>query len=144
MTIINTTFGVMRSVTLILSLFLISLTTLAQTDSVPKEPEIFQIVETLPEFPGGRTGQQRFVSENFKIPKDVRDSIGTIRMFVQFTVDTLGCVQDIKVRGNNLTPSLEAAGEEVIRKMKCYWTPGTQRGKKVRVRMTQPITVRID
>lgn len=133
-------------------------TTMAQTDTTGDEaeveevveetalpePEIFRMVEKLPEFPGGTAAQQRFVSEHFKIPKEVRDSGGVIRIYVQFTVDTSGCVRDITVRGNKLTPSLEKAGKDVVSKMKCLWSPGVQGDRKVRVRMTQPITVRVD
>ena len=99
--------------------------------------EIFQFVEQQPEPRGGMTAFYDFVKENLRYPAAaVRGGIQG-KVYLQFVVDKQGNIGDIQV--------LKGIGfgcdEEAIRVLKASpkWSPGKQRGKPVKVRMSVPI-----
>lgn len=99
--------------------------------------EIFQVVEKMPEYPGGISAMSKFMSENVKYPVDAQKKGTQGRVICSFVVNTDGTIGDIKVvRG--IDPSLDAEAVRVINAMPT-WTPGTQRGEKVRVQYALPI-----
>ncbi|MBO6517900.1 MAG: energy transducer TonB [Bacteroidia bacterium] len=138
-----------------LALLLLAGSVLAQDeDFYPEAPEIeeeevlhdqiYEWSSTEPEFKGGKTALNQFIVEHFRIPGDVQDSGLSVRFFVQFVVDTLGCVSDAEVVRQQLPESLKQAGIDVVEKMRCNWKPGMISGKPVKIRMRLPIHVRFD
>jgi TonB family C-terminal domain len=105
------------------------------------ETEIFTIVESMPEFPGGMQKLMEYLSKNIKYPTMARESGIQGRVFVNFVVETDGSVSNIKV--------LRAIGggcdEEAVRVVQAMpkWTPGKQRGKAVRVSYNLPVNFRL-
>jgi len=108
---------------------------------IEHQPEVFDIVESMPQFKGGIGEFYKFVGENLKYPSQARRiGIGG-KVFVHFIVDKDGGLSDIKVaRGIGA-----GCDEEVLRilAMSPKWIPGKQRGNPVRVRMMLPITFRL-
>jgi len=108
---------------------------------IEPQPEVFDIVESMPQFKGGIGEFYKFVGENLKYPAQARRiGIGG-KVFVHFIVDKDGGLSDIKVaRGIGA-----GCDEEVLRilAMSPNWIPGKQRGNPVRVRMMLPITFRL-
>ena len=101
-----------------------------------EEPEIFIIVEQMPELIGG----QAAISKETKYPEIARKAGVEGRVFLQFTVNEQGNVQDVVVtRGIGAGCDEEAV--RVVNLMK--FTPGKQRGKAVKVRMSLPITFKL-
>lgn len=100
--------------------------------------EIFVIVEDMPTFNGGDLNNFRlYVQHNLNYPEKAAKEKIQGRVFVQFVVDQYGDVVDIKiVRG--VHPLLDSEAVRVIRSSP-KWTPGKQRGKKVKVQFTFPI-----
>jgi periplasmic protein TonB len=100
------------------------------------EPEIFVIVEEMPELVGGLAS----IQSQIRYPEVARRAGVEGRVFVQFVVDEEGRVVDpVVTRG--LGAGLD---EEAIRAVSnARFTPGKQRGQPVRVRMSLPITFRL-
>lgn len=97
----------------------------------------FTLVETMPEFPGGTGNIQKVIKENLKYPDSaIKDSV-TGKVFVNFVVDTTGNLINIKI----LKGVREDLDNEALRVVGLLngWTPGIQRGKKVKVAYSLPI-----
>lgn len=101
------------------------------------EAEIFTVVESMPEYPGGAEEMMRFIAQNIKYPPIARESGIQGRVFVNFVVEPNGSVSNVKVlRGIG-----GGCDEEAIRVVQSMpkWTPGRQRGKAVRVSFNLPV-----
>ncbi|MBV6485179.1 MAG: hypothetical protein KFKLKKLM_01732 [Flavobacteriales bacterium] len=102
------------------------------------EEEIFTIVETMPEFPGG--GQEalfKFLQSEMKYPQVAKENGIQGTVFVNFVVGQDGKIRDVKVlRGVN-----KMLDDEAVRVVKAMpsWKPGKQRGKPVSVSYNLPI-----
>lgn len=102
-----------------------------------EEQQIFMVVESMPEFPGGEAALTKYLFENIEYPQMAKESGIQGRVFVTFVVERDGKVTDVKVlRGIG-----GGCDEEAIRVVKNMpkWTPGKQRGKPVRVQFNLPI-----
>ena len=118
------------------------------TDDVPivveepeKEEEIFQVVENQPEFPGGMAELMKYLQKNIKYPTICQEQGIQGRVIVQFVVNSDGSIVDPQVV-KPVNPYLDKEALRVVSNMP-KWKPGEQRGKKVRVRFTLPVTFRL-
>ena len=99
--------------------------------------EIFTVVEVMPVYDGGIEELYKFLGNNIKYPEEAKKDSIQGRVFVNFIVETDGSVTNVNVlRGIG-----GGCDEESIRvvSMMPKWTPGTQRGKAVRVSYNLPI-----
>jgi protein TonB len=102
-----------------------------------EEAQIFMVVESMPEYPGGEAALYKFLAENIKYPQMAKESGIQGRVFVTFVVERNGGVTDVRVlRGIG-----GGCDEEAIRVVQSMpsWTPGKQRGKSVRVQYNLPV-----
>ena len=107
----------------------------------PQEKVIFQVVEEMPEFPGGMGEAMKFLAKNIKYPVAAQQAKIEGRVIVQFVVERDGSISDIHaMRGVN--PDLDAEAIRVVSLMP-KWKPGKQRGKAVPVKFTMPIMFRL-
>ncbi len=108
--------------------------------AAPPEPErekIFDIAESMPEFPGGMEALRRFLSKNLRMPREDLDPGARIRVMARFVVDKDGRIAGIEL--------VESGGSDfdnevkrVINKMP-QWKPGKQNGHNVAVYYTLPV-----
>lgn len=99
--------------------------------------EVFTVVERPPQFPGGEEKMMEYIGNKLNYPREARENGIQGRVVIQFVIDEKGRVTDAKVvKGIGYGCDEEAL--RVIRKMP-RWKPGTQRGKKVKVRYVIPI-----
>ena len=114
----------------------------AKKPEVPqKEEVIFQVVEEMPEFPGGMQKAMEFLAKNIKYPTAAQQAKIEGRVIVQFVVGRDGSISDVHtVRG--VCPDLDAEAIRVVSLMP-KWKPGKQRGKAVAVKFTMPIMFRL-
>ena len=113
------------------------------TDSVSpvKEKVIFQVVEEMPEYPGGMAECMKFLGKNVKYPVEAQENGIQGRVIVSFVVTDEGDIQDpVVVKG--VDPLLDAEAVRVISMMP-KWKPGKQRGKAVNVKFTLPVSFRL-
>lgn len=105
------------------------------------EDQVFLVVETMPEFPGGATAMMKFIADNLKYPASAQDSGIQGRVSVQFVINTDGSVTAVEViRG--IDTALDKEAIRIVKSMP-KWKPGMQRGKAVRVKYTMPIVFRL-
>ena len=104
--------------------------------------DVFDVVEVMPQFPGGAPALMQYLSQNIRYPKEAMESETQGRVIVTFVVCKDGSICDAKVV-KSVSPALDAEGLRVISSMP-NWTPGTQSGKPVNVKYTVPISFRLD
>ncbi|WP_300926909.1 TonB family protein [Duncaniella muris] len=101
------------------------------------EVKIYNVVEQMPEYPGGQAALLKFIGDNLKYPKEMVGCFqGSIR--VRFYVDTLGHVCDPQIiRGMD-----SALDREVLRVVRLFpdFIPGQHEGRKVNVYVNLPIS----
>ena len=105
------------------------------------EQEIFQIVEEMPQFPGGEAKLMEYVAKNIKYPQIARETGIQGRVFVGFVVEPDGSISNVKLlRGIG-----GGCDEEAMRVIKSLpkWKPGKQRGKAVRVSYQIPVLFKL-
>lgn len=103
--------------------------------------QIFTVVETMPEFPGGQGALLQYLAKSIKYPVIAQENGIQGRVTCSFVVNKDGSIVDAEViRG--VDPSLDKEAIRVINTMP-KWSPGKQRGKPVRVKYTVPITFRL-
>jgi len=105
------------------------------------EQVIFQVVETMPSFPGGEAELFKFLSTNVKYPVIAQENGIQGRVICQFVVNKDGSIVDVEVV-RAVDTSLDKEAIRVIKSMP-KWTPGKQRGKAVRVKYTVPVNFRL-
>lgn len=107
----------------------------------PEEQTIFEVVEHMPEFPGGMAACLTFLSKNIKYPPIAQENGTQGRVIIQFVVNKDGSIVDPKVV-RSVDPYLDKEALRVILTMP-KWKPGMQRGKPVRVKYTVPVMFRL-
>ena len=106
-----------------------------------EEEEIYQVVENMPQYPGGTAKLMKFLQENIKYPSVCQENGIQGRVNVQFVINKDGTIVDPVVQ-RSVDPYLDAEAIRVIMAMP-KWEPGTQRGKPVRVKFTLPVIFRL-
>lgn len=92
---------------------------------------VYEIVEEMPEFPGGIEALFKWLSDNIK----PHEEIG--RCVVEFIVEKDGSLSNPKI-SKSKTPKLDAEAIRLVKAMP-KWKPGKEKGKTVRVRYSLPI-----
>jgi TonB family protein len=113
-----------------------------QDKSKDKEEDTFTVIEQMPGFQGkGGEGFREYLAQNIVYPPDAMKDGITGKVFVQFTVNKIGEVVDVKVvRG--VSPSLDKEAVRVVESSP-LWEPGMQKGKPVDVQFTFPIDFKL-
>lgn len=102
-----------------------------------EEAEIFTVVESMPEFPGGTGELYKYLGNSIKYPPLAKESGIQGRVFVNFVVEPDGSISNVKVlRG--IGGGCDEEAVRVVENMPT-WKPGKQRGKAVRVSYNLPI-----
>ena len=113
-----------------------------KSDEESAEPEgAFDVVEQMPEFPGGAAGMMKFIAENVKYPEEAYSKGIEGRVLVQFIIEKDGSVTNVKVI-KKVNDALDAEAVRVVKAMP-KWKPGKQNGREVRVKYTIPVSFRL-
>ena len=105
------------------------------------EKEAFDVVEQMPQFPGGPEVLMQFLSQNVKYPKEAYEKNVQGRVIASFVVEKDGSITEAVIR-KSIDPLLDAEALRVIGSMP-NWMPGRQNGEPVRVKYTVPITFKL-
>ena len=114
--------------------------TASEQNQAPKD--VFDVVEKMPEFPGGPQELFGFLAKTIKYPAEAEKAGTQGRVIATFVVRKDGSISDAHVV-KSVDPLLDAEALRVINAMPA-WTPGSQSGKPVNVKYTVPITFRLD
>ena len=107
--------------------------------TVPDTP--FDVVEQMPEFPGGQEALMQFLRQEVKYPKEASKDGVQGRVVVQFVVEKDGSISEVEVV-KKVNEHLDAEAVRVVNAMP-KWKPGKQKGENVRVKYTLPISFRL-
>ena len=105
------------------------------------DDEVFQIVDQMPEFPGGEKALLNFIAENIVYPQSAKDKNISGRVFLSFVIDKDGSVTDVKVM-RGIDKECDAEAMRVVKAMP-KWKPGMNEGKPVRVSYMLPISFQL-
>ena len=109
--------------------------------TVPEEGTIFEVVEQMPEYPGGMPAMMEFISKNIKYPAAAQQAKIQGRVTIQFIVNTEGNIINPRVL-RSADPLLDAEAIRLTTIMP-KWKPGMQRGQAVNVKYTVPSMFRL-
>ena len=114
----------------------------AEGTFIPNDEPAFDVVEEMPQFPGGAPALLEFLSKNIRYPKEAFESNVQGRVLATFVIEKDGSISETKVV-KAVDPMLDEEAIRVLNSMP-NWTPGKQSGKAVRVKYTVPINFRLD
>ncbi len=110
-------------------------------EPVNPEPVDYQVVEQLPEFPGGASAFMKWITANVKYPKFAQDRKLEGRVVISFLVDTEGNVTRMRIEKSN-NRELGIAVLRVLETMP-KWKPGISEGKPCTTMVAVPINFEI-
>ena len=120
---------------------------MAQTFTIPYRPDfvdedrVYDVVDQMPQFPGGHEKLKEFIEKNRRYPKSLQDRGIQGRVVVTFVVKKTGRISHAKV-ARGVDPALDREALRVVRKMP-RWIPGKMGGKNVDVKYTIPVDFRL-
>ncbi|UKK48833.1 energy transducer TonB [Prevotella sp. E9-3] len=106
-----------------------------------EEQKVFDVVEQMPEFPGGQAALLKWISDHIKYPAVAEENGIQGRVVATFVVERDGSVTDVKI-ARSIDPSLDKEAIRVLKQMP-KWIPGKQNGSAVRVKYTVPVTFKL-
>ncbi|SDG43957.1 TonB family C-terminal domain-containing protein [Prevotella communis] len=110
----------------------------AQTEPDDKP---FDVVEQMPEFPGGQEALMQFLRQEVKYPKEAEEKGLQGRVVVRYIIEKDGSISEVEIV-KSVNEYLDAEAIRVVNAMP-KWKPGKQKGEPVRVKFTLPITFRL-
>jgi periplasmic protein TonB len=131
----------MKTPLYILALLLLTQMAFAQAEKAEK---IFMsISEPRPEFPGGEKALMQYLADNIKYPavEDSEPIMGS-KIFIQFTIEKDGSVENVKVM-RGIHRIYDEVAANVVRGMP-KWSPAKQNGRPVCVTYTLPVSIRLE
>lgn len=104
-----------------------------------KAPEIFTVVQEMPEFPGGQLEMMKYIQKNIVYPPSAREAGIGGKCFLRFVVNEDGKISGVEILKG--VPGCPECDKEAIRVIKSMpsWKPGKQNGKEVKVYFQLPV-----
>ena len=103
--------------------------------------KVFDVVEEMPQYPGGPSALFEYLSQNIKYPSVAEENRVQGHVLVTFVVERDGTITDVRVV-KSVDPSLDKEAQRVVNSMP-RWIPGKQNGSPVRVKYTVPVTFKL-
>ena len=113
-----------------------------EPEGTPDSNKAYDVVDEMPQFPGGPSALFEFISKNIQYPKEAEDANLQGRVIVSFVVEKDGSVSNAKVV-RPIDPLLDAEALRVVNSMP-KWIPGKQNGEAFRMKYTVPVTFRLE
>ena len=115
-------------------------------DPLPQDDDtdnifVYEIVDEMPEFPGGLEKLLQFLASNVKYPAKEQEKGIQGKVIVGFVVGTDGSIKNVKIL-KSVNLELDAEALRVVKLMP-KWKPGRQKGKLVNVQYVVPINFEI-
>lgn len=108
-----------------------------EIDDPNNEPEIFIVVEDMPEFPGGNDSMKKFIKANLVYPDSAIKNKIEGKVIIEFFVDETGKVSSPRVL-KGIGSGCDEEALRIVNKMP-NWKPGKLRNKPVKVRYVIPV-----
>ena len=124
-----------------LVIFVLILFSEVVTGQSEKKEEVYSVVDTMPQYPGGDSALMTFIARNIDYPIAARMDGVKGKVYVGFVVNSMGKVENIRIlRG--IRADLDSASVDVMKKVG-DWKPGILNGKNVSVSYTLPVRFEI-
>ena len=114
---------------------------MTSTAQTKKNNMVFDVVEVMPQFPGGQIAMLQYLMKNIKYPEQAMKEGIQGRVTVRFIVEKDGSISDVKPV-LSVHPLLNKEAVRVVESMP-KWTPGKHNGKPVRVRFNLPVMFKL-
>lgn len=99
---------------------------------------VYTIVEQMPEYKDGNDAMHSYIAANLKYPEAALKKGEEGVVYLTFVVEKNGALSNIKIlRG--VSKELDEEAIRVVKTMNKDWSPGIQRGEKVRVIYNLPV-----
>ena len=125
----------------LMAMFCLMTASAQKTVASQQSNKVYDVVDEMPEFPGGQLECFKYLQENLKYPKDAEQKKVEGMVLVQFIIDEDGRIFDTTVK-QKAFPSLDQEAIRIVKGMP-QWKPGKIAGKKVKTRFTLPIQFRL-
>lgn len=132
--------NVSLKVALMMLVLLFSFTT--STAQTKKNDMVFDVVEVMPQYPGGQIAMLKYIMENIKYPEQAMKEGIQGRVTVRFIVEKDGSISNVKPV-LSVHPLLNKEAVRVVKSMP-KWSPGKQNGKPVRVQFNVPVMFKLN
>ncbi len=99
---------------------------------------VFNVVEQMPEYPGGTSEMMKFLTKNIVYPKKMSERLFGGKVYIKFVVDKTGNITDVEVLKGSGFKDLDEEALRVVKSMPA-WTPGKMDGRNVDVYFNLPI-----
>lgn len=140
----------LKGIFLFVSLMVASLTASASgnvrsasaDDTMENGDEVFMSADKMPAFPGGEAALMMYIRDNISYPSIAEEKNIQGRVVVQFVVDTIGQVGEVKVV-RSVDPGLDREAVRVVSTLPRF-APGIQSGKPVNVWYTLPVNFKLE
>jgi len=125
--------------------------------------KVYNYVDKKPEYPGGEEALLKFISQNMKYPQKAQENGILGKVVVRFIINKYGKVEQAEIAQTDIKQIVSLNGKtdklknqnkplsyllenEALRVVNSLpvWTPGEQKGKKVAVYYTLPITFKLE
>ena len=115
---------------------------ITSTAQTKKKDMVFDVVEVMPQFPGGQIAMLQYLMKNIKYPEQAMKEGIQGRVAVRFIVEKDGSISDVKPV-LSVHPLLNKEAVRVVESMP-KWSPGKHNGKPVRVRFNLPVMFKLN
>ena len=115
---------------------------MTSTAQTKKNDMVFDVVEVMPQYPGGQIAMMKYIMENIKYPEQAMKEGIQGRVTVRFIVEKDGSISNVKPV-LSVHPLLDKEAVRVVESMP-KWSPGKQNGKPVRVRFNVPVMFKLN
>lgn len=106
--------------------------------SIDKSKRVYEVVDEMPEFPGGSHALSNYLYNNVKYPIMAQQNKVQGRVTCEFVITNEGKVINVRI-SESRDPYLDAEAKRVIAAMP-KWIPGRHHGERVNTRYSVPVT----
>jgi len=104
---------------------------------------VYDFSEVMPAFRNGSSDIEDYINDRIEYPQPAIDDSKEGKVVVDFVVDENGKITNAHTAGAKLGDGLDEEAVRVVSGMPA-WTPGTIKGKPVKVSMSLPIVFKIE
>ena len=129
------------SLKVVLMMLVLLFSFMTSTAQTKKNDMVFDVVEVMPQFPGGQIAMMKYIMENMKYPEQAMKEGIQGRVTVSFIVEKDGSISNVRPV-LSVHPLLNKEAVRVVKSMP-KWSPGKHNGKPVRVRFNLPVMFKL-
>ena len=115
---------------------------MTSTAQTKKNNMVYDVVEVMPQYPGGQIAMLKYIMENIKYPEQAMKEGIQGRVTVRFIVEKDGSISNVKPV-LSVHPLLDKEAVRVVKSMP-KWSPGKKNGKPVRVQFNVPVMFKLN